>query len=647
MNARTFLPLLAVLSAVPAAAQHFDASGNATLTGNYFLREVLIAGQNNNGTIRSASSVIGVATFDGKGNYSFNGQGMNTGSGPVASLALNGTYLVAANGLLAISSLVGGKDFAYGGVSAIGASAFVASATEGTNVDILIGIPAGANVTNATLTGTYTAGYIDFMNADIATVRSATFTAIANGAGGLGNLTVAGKAANLGGATTAQPVPGVAYALSGQGAGTITFGPPGGASQLISGTKNFYVSADKNIILGGAPNGFDLLVGVRALGAPAANSTYSGEYYVAGLEDFAGSPQQGGNTIDGFYGSVNATGTGTAIFHSRLQSFAQSVFDYTFSSPYAVNANGTMTPTDIPYQFTLGSNGQAFVATGTGDLYSLAVGFGAPKFSGTGVYLNPLGIVNAANYAPITNPIAPNELVALFGNGLAAGVTKADTLPLPKTLGGVQVTVNGVAAPLFYVSPTQIAILVPSSVGPATGVFYATIQVTSNGVQSNPVTVYTANTAPGVFSLGGNAIGPAAAQHSNFSPVDANNPARPGDTVLLYASGGGAVTPSIPDGSAAPSTQLSSVTAATLVDFGGEQGDVAFAGLTPGLAGLYQLNVLVPSTVGSGTAYVNVSTPDAYTSSATLNISGIGNSSVARLTPALAINNRRVARASE
>jgi hypothetical protein len=44
---------------------------------------------------------------------------------------------------------------------------------------------------------------------------------------------------------------------------------------------------------------------------------------------------------------------------------------------------------------------------------------------------------------------------------------------------------------------------------------------------------------------------------------------------------------------------------------------------------------------------VNVSTPDAYTSSATLNISGIGNSSVARLTPALAINNRRVARASE
>ena len=80
MNARKFLSILTLLSAVPAAAQHFDASGNGKLTGNYFLREVLITGQNENGAISSASSVIGVAAFDGKGNYSFNGQGMNTGS---------------------------------------------------------------------------------------------------------------------------------------------------------------------------------------------------------------------------------------------------------------------------------------------------------------------------------------------------------------------------------------------------------------------------------------------------------------------------------------------------------------------------------------------------------------------------------------
>ena len=69
-------------------------------------------------------------------------------------------------------------------------------------------------------------------------------------------------------------------------------------------------------------------------------------------------------------------------------------------------------------------------------------------YSGSGVYLNPLGIVNAASYAPVTNPVAPNELVSLFGENLAASVLAAPGLPLPTTLSGVEVTVNDQPAPL-------------------------------------------------------------------------------------------------------------------------------------------------------------------------------------------------------
>jgi uncharacterized protein (TIGR03437 family) len=85
------------------------------------------------------------------------------------------------------------------------------------------------------------------------------------------------------------------------------------------------------------------------------------------------------------------------------------------------------------------------------------VGFGTPKFSGSGVYLNPIGVVNAASFAPITNPIAPGEVITLFGSGLAASSVNASSVPLPTTLGNTQVNINGIAAPLYYVTPTQIA----------------------------------------------------------------------------------------------------------------------------------------------------------------------------------------------
>jgi hypothetical protein len=449
--------LIALSTAIGAAAQNFDTSGNGMLKGQYFVREILIAGQNGdaNGTITSAASVMGVVTFNGSGGYSFSGTAASTASpGTITMQVLTGTYEVGSNGLLGIQSLADPTQTSYGGVSAIGPSAFVASATEGASVDILIAIPAGSGESAASLKGPYPTGFIDFLNADVTMVREATMSLNADGAGNFGSVAVAGTAANLGGTPINQTAPGVTYTPGVTGSGTVNFGAASSA-QLISGSKTLYISADGNIVIGGNPAGFDLMVGIRGLTAPASNATSSGEYYVAALENSltGASPA---NAIDGFYGSLNATGQGASITHNRFQMFLFDVYDYTYDNTYNVQSNGTYGDGAF-YQYSLGVNGQAFVATGIDGLYSLMVGFGTPKFSGSGVYLNPIGVVNAASFAPITNPIAPGEVITLFGSGLAASSVNASSVPLPTTLGNTQVNINGIAAPLYYVTPTQIA----------------------------------------------------------------------------------------------------------------------------------------------------------------------------------------------
>jgi len=629
------IALIASCAVASAAAQSFDTSGNATLKGDYFLREVFMTGPGD-GSVSTASSVIGVATFDGNGNYTFKGQGATLAGGLNSAVSLTGTYAVAANGFLVIASpagsLAGITDSDYGGVSAVGPSAFTASATESTNVTSLIAIPAAPGATSGSMKGTYMAGSLDFPGANIATVRQAMLTLTADGAGNLGTVPVTGVGSDLGGTTLSQTIPGATYSLSGEGSGTINLGAAS-SSQLVSGVKTFYISADTNIVLGGSPAGFDTIVGIPAFTSGASNATASGIYFMAGLEEQIDTTQAVTNAVDAYYGSVNASGAGVSLFHNRIQSLAYTVYDYTFDSQYTVGSDGTIPIGDIPYQTTFGAGGRSFIALGDAAdapaLYSLTLGLATQTYSGNGVFLNPLGIVNSANFAPATNPIAPNEFITLFGSGMAGGASTAQNLPLPTTLGNVQVLINGTAAPLDYVSPTQIVALVPSSVTPPSA-YYATIQVMNNGSPSNTVTVYTNYTAPGVFAQP-TAIGPAAAQHGDYSLISSTSPANPGEVITLYAAGLGSVTPAIvPDGGAASSNPLSYTDESIYMDFSGVVAStIDFAGLTPTAAGLYQINVAVPSGTSSN-AYVDVSTLEGVTSEATLSINSGTSSAVSK-----------------
>jgi uncharacterized protein (TIGR03437 family) len=144
----------------------------------------------------------------------------------------------------------------------------------------------------------------------------------------------------------------------------------------------------------------------------------------------------------------------------------------------------------------------------------------------------------------------------------------------------------------------------------------------NNNAPSNSVTVYTSNTAPGVFA-NPVAVGVAAAQDgANYSLINSGSPASPNETIIIYMGGLGAVTPTItPDGAAAPISPLSYVNDPNVaVDFSYVDAPMpSFAGLTPTATGLYQIDVAVPAGTDSD-VYVDVGTTDGYTSMATMSI---------------------------
>ena len=303
--------------------------------------------------------------------------------------------------------------------------------------------------------------------------------------------------------------------------------------------------------------------------------------------------------------------------HARLNfpTFAgnQITYAYDYGSDDVINLNAsgaTPVPDYTGYTYLFGDGGNAFVAIGTAGNYALVVGLHAATFSGQGVYLNPVGVANAASYQPITASLAPGELIILTGTGLYFGsdVLSAPSGALPTSLGGVSVTIDGIACPIVYVSAAQLAVVVPYELASnTTGL--ANIQVTSNSVQSNIVQMYLTEAAPGTFSQTLNGIGKAAASHAvTGAPITAANPVQPGEIVSLYLSGLGTVTPPIADGAVGPSNPLSiaDVYAASNLlvyfnDFNNgalrEPGTIQFAGLAPGLVGLYQINVQVPAGV--------------------------------------------------
>ncbi|HTS27524.1 MAG TPA: hypothetical protein VMH81_16725 [Bryobacteraceae bacterium] len=591
--------------APPAAAQQLP--GNATIKGTYNFRYLGVFTNPND----VALSYGGTITFDGTSDANGNGGFTVTGQGAGATLGptSNNIYGVFSNGLIYMNNPfdTSGSTGLFGGVSN---GALILSSTDSYYCDLLVAVPQATSASNSTLSGNYFLASLEFLGGNIASsTRNTFFPATANG-GSFGTVTVRGTSMNSNGSPQTQTNSGVTYSVNANGTGTITFPAPSGVAAsnvLISGSKTLYVSQDGSFFVAGGSSAYDMVVGVKAIsGNPSGVA--NGLYFQGFLENLVDTTQTPPYTIYAANGSANEVGSlATEIGHQRIQPDFTYAFDETYAADLTLASNGTAVYSNS--QYAVGTAGNFIIGSGNGSNYQIAIYAKAPSLSGTSVFLNPQGIVNAASFAPFTASVSPGEFLSLFGTGLSSQTLQAQSLPFGTSLGGVSVNIswfdsNGnlqsALAPVQLVSPTLINIVVPySTPGDGTPLSF---QVMSNGTPSNSAIVYSGPSSPGIFTQAQNGLGDGAIRHAtDNSVVTTANPAKVGETVSIYLTSMGAVSPAVTAGTAAPSSPLSQ-TVLPDVFIDGQQATVSYSGLAPGLAGLYQLNVTIPSGVTAGTS---------------------------------------------
>ncbi len=210
------------------------------------------------------------------------------------------------------------------------------------------------------------------------------------------------------------------------------------------------------------------------------------------------------------------------------------------------------------------------------------------------------GTLNNLN-PQLGGPLAPGTIVQIFGTNLSGSATSATALPLSGTLNNTSVLVEGKPIPLYFVSPNQINALLPATLVP--GRQYQLL-VDANGALTEPQPFNTQPVTPGVARF---STGQVIAQHSDFSLVTPQSPAKPGEYLVIYLAGLGATSQAVSDGFASPASPLASANTPAMVTVNGEAAKVLFSGLTPGLAGLYQVNFQVPTDAPTGSLQVVIS----------------------------------------
>jgi uncharacterized protein (TIGR03437 family) len=605
---KQFCLLLVFAFASFAQSVDWDNSGNNLLNGVYSFREALwITDLNASDALDEAASQYGTITFDGNGNYTANVTSWSSRDNAITSYTRSGTYAISASGFGFIRRPPSDGLDVNGMVSN---GVFVGSGTESGFNNIFIAAKQDQSTTTANFNTPYSIAYTNVATPNLSQIRDASFQIAPTGNGALSAIQVSGYTGGNYTATT-QTVNGATYSFD-AGVGTLNLGAKN-ATDLISGSMQFYVAQGGQFIFGGQANGWDMMVGVRTGGT--GSNTYSGLYYESGM-DVNRSPLPAGTAaLDSYFGAFNViTSAKQIIGHQRLQTAPDAAYDYTYSDPYNLTNN---THEDfIGFLNTVSSDNNFRIGFGRGDYLGVSVAMKAQTFSGTGVFLDPTGVVNAASFTPFTTGIAPGQLITLFGTGFAADVASDPTFPT--TLGTMQVTINGVKAPLYYVSPTQINAVVPFET--LTGV--AEITVSKSGATSNRVTVYVNQTAPGVFAVPATGLGYAAALHGDYSLITPQNPAKPGEAVMVYLTGLGRTNPQIATGAAGPSAEpLARALLPIDVNVNNRIAQLLYAGMAPGLRG-YQVNIVVPATTPGGDQYVDVGGPDALNSQILLPISG-------------------------
>jgi uncharacterized protein (TIGR03437 family) len=202
-------------------------------------------------------------------------------------------------------------------------------------------------------------------------------------------------------------------------------------------------------------------------------------------------------------------------------------------------------------------------------------------------------IDSIASAADQTPGVAPGGLFTARGSNLSLVNIATNEIPLPTALGDSCMTINGVLVPLVFVSPSQINGQIPYTVsGDST-----LILRTPAGVSNNFDFFIQAN-APAVFQTsipGWDGLTATVMRGSNSEFVTPTNPLHPNDHIVIYLTGLGLVTPDVKSGYPGPSDPRADAQLQPTVVLGGASVPISFAGVTPGLAGVYEIDAQVPS----------------------------------------------------
>ena len=265
----------------------------------------------------------------------------------------------------------------------------------------------------------------------------------------------------------------------------------------------------------------------------------------------------------------------------------------------------TATLTVAASQLAAGANNVTAQYTSDNATFNDAAASVTITLSSGGVGLAISGLADGASFQ---HNYAPGEVLSIFGSQLAGATQTAASVPLPTSMGGVTVMIHGVAAPLYMISSGQLNVQIPYET-PVNSL--ATVTVQYNGqVASSSLTV--GATAPAIFT------------DQNGAPVP-DGSAKIGDTITLFMTGAGAVTPATATGTApASGTPISSLPQAVnqpvSVTVGGINAAIQFAGIPVGLVGVMQINYQVPSGLTPGQQPVVVTVGNASSAEAQLTV---------------------------
>lgn len=281
------------------------------------------------------------------------------------------------------------------------------------------------------------------------------------------------------------------------------------------------------------------------------------------------------------------------------------------AQPVTLRLNGTAVSGALPLQFIAGSD-PAAVNTATAPAVSVQSSTSAnpvtvPAYSIVRVDLDSppvAAVVGSASYA--AGPVAPQEIVSLFGPGMATQTAIA-SLPLPTNLGGTSVQINGQLAQLFAVTSAQANVLVPAGLAPGP----ATVTVLHSSTPALTASMTIASSAPGLYSANADGAGPAAA---NAYLVTASNQRVNQAAYTCNPSAARSCLPAPLSLGAATDTLYIELYgtgirgAASVQCFvAGQSVPVLYAGPVAEYAGLDQVNISIPkSLAGTGDARVYV-----------------------------------------